>query len=295
VSMPFYVPAEQQVKDKADYARKGIARGRSVVVLQYIDGILFVAENPSRALHKISEIYDRIAFAAVGKYNEFENLRKAGVRLADLQGYSYDRRDVTGRGLANAYAQTLGTIFTESIKPYEVEIVVAEVGESAEEDQIYRLTYDGSVADEHRYVAMGGSAEAIAGLLEQRFGDNSALPDALRLAVDVLSEAGPSPRQLPANQLEVAVLDRTRPKRKFQRLLGAKLDGLLATTGAGKKAGGTDGKVSGAAADGAADGAEAGGAAAGSEAGPEEGAAGTGAEETPPDRLSGPDTPPAGD
>jgi len=303
VSMPFYVPAEQQVKDKADYARKGIARGRSVVVLQYIDGILFVAENPSRALHKISEIYDRIAFAAVGKYNEFENLRKAGVRLADLQGYSYDRRDVTGRGLANAYAQTLGTIFTESIKPYEVEIVVAEVGESAEEDQIYRLTYDGSVADEHRYVAMGGSAEAIAGLLEQRFGDNSALPDALRLAVDVLSEAGPSPRQLPANQLEVAVLDRTRPKRKFQRLLGAKLDGLLATTGAGKKARGTDGKVSGAGADGAADGAaadgaEAGGAAAESEAGPEEGpeegAAGTGAEETPPDRLSGPDTPPAG-
>ena len=294
MSMPFYVPAEQQVKDKADYARKGIARGRSVVVLQYLDGILFVAENPSRALHKISEIYDRIAFAAVGKYNEFENLRKAGVRLADLQGYSYDRRDVTGRGLANAYAQTLGTIFTESIKPYEVEIVVAEVGESAEEDQIYRLTYDGSVADEHRYVAMGGSAEAIAGLLEQRFGDNSALPDALRLAVDVLSEAGPSPRELPANQLEVAVLDRTRPKRKFQRLLGAKLDGLLATTGAGKKAGGTDGKVSGAAADGAADVAEAGGAAAGSEAGPEEGAAGTGAEETPPDRLSGPDTPPAG-
>ncbi|MGH8834755.1 MAG: proteasome subunit alpha, partial [Actinomycetes bacterium] len=228
MSMPFYVPAEQQVKDKADYARKGIARGRSVVVLQYTDGILFVAENPSRALHKISEIYDRIAFAAVGKYNEFENLRKAGVRLADLQGYSYDRRDVTGRGLANAYAQTLGTIFTESIKPYEVEIVVAEVGESAEEDQIYRLTYDGSVADEHRYVAMGGSAEATANLLEQRYGDNPALPDALRLAVDVLSEAGPSPRQLPANQLEVAVLDRTRPKRKFQRLLGAKLDALLA-------------------------------------------------------------------
>ncbi|HEX2497972.1 MAG TPA: proteasome subunit alpha [Actinomycetes bacterium] len=299
MSMPFYVPAEQQVKDKADYARKGIARGRSVVVLQYTDGILFVAENPSRALHKISEIYDRIAFAAVGKYNEFENLRKAGVRLADLQGYSYDRRDVTGRGLANAYAQTLGTIFTESIKPYEVEIVVAEVGESAEEDQIYRLTYDGSVADEHRYVAMGGSAEATANLLEQRYGDNPALPDALRLAVDVLSEAGPSPRQLPANQLEVAVLDRTRPKRKFQRLLGAKLDALLATTGSGKKpAEGKDGKVSGpAAGDAGAGGAEAGtgaGAEAGAEAGPAEGATDTGPGEPPPDRISGPDTPPAG-
>src|SRR5262245_25193235 len=257
--MPFYVPAEQQVKDKADYARKGIARGRSVVVLQYTNGILFVAENPSRALHKISEIYDRIAFAAVGKYNEFENLRKAGVRLADLQGYSYDRRDVTGRGLANAYAQTLGTIFTESIKPYEVEIVVAEVGESADEDQIYRLTYDGSVADEHRYVAMGGSSEAIANQLEQRYSDHPVLTDALRLAVDVLSEGGANPHELPANQLEVAVLDRTRPKRKFQRLLGAKLDGLLATTRAGKAAEGKGGTVSETAADNtAADGGEAG-------------------------------------
>src|SRR5919205_3427499 len=145
--MPFYVSPEQQMKDKADYARKGIARGRSVVVLQYDDGILFVAENPSRSLHKISEIYDRIGFAAVGRYNEFENLRIMGVRIADLRGYSYDRRDVTTRGLANAYAQTLGTIFSSAgEKPFEVELVVAEVGDVAAEDQIYRLTYDGSVA-----------------------------------------------------------------------------------------------------------------------------------------------------
>ena len=145
MSMPFYVSPEQAVKDKADYARKGIARGRSVVVVQYADGILFVAENPSRALHKVSEIYDRLAFAAVGKYNEFENLRVAGIRLADVRGYSYDRRDVSGRGLANAYAQTLGTIFTETPKPYEVEIVVAEVGDGPDDDQLYRLTFDGSV------------------------------------------------------------------------------------------------------------------------------------------------------
>src|ERR671911_3193111 len=138
MSMPFYVAPEQQMKDRADYARKGIARGRSVVVLNYADGILFVAENRSQALHKVSEIYDRIAFAAVGRYNEFENLRQAGIRYADLRGYAYDRRDVTGRGLANAYAQTLGTIFTQESKPYEVEIVVAEVGISPEEDQIYR-------------------------------------------------------------------------------------------------------------------------------------------------------------
>ena len=142
-----YVSPEQVMKDRADYARKGIARGRSVVVIAYDGGILFVAENLSRALHKISEIYDRIACAAVGKYNEFENLRMAGVRYADLRGYSYDRQDVTGRGLANVFAQTLGTIFTVESKPYEVEMVIAEVGATADDDQIYRLTYDGSVAD----------------------------------------------------------------------------------------------------------------------------------------------------
>ena len=161
MSMPFYVSPEQLMKDRADFARKGIARGRSVVVVQYADGVLFVSENPSQALHKVSEIYDRIAFAAVGRYNEFENLRIAGVRLADIRGYSYDRRDVTGRGLANAYAQTLGTIFSSGgEKPYEVELFVAEVGDEAAEDQIYRLTYDGQVADEHGFAVMGGDDRA---------------------------------------------------------------------------------------------------------------------------------------
>ena len=169
MSTPFYVSPQQAMADRAEYARKGIARGRSLVVLQYADGIVFVAENPSRALHKVSEIYDRIAFAAVGKYNEFENLRVAGVRYADLRGYSYDRSDVSARGLANAYAQTLGTVFTQESKPYEVEIVVAEVGRDAEGDQIYRLTYDGSVADERGLVAMGGASDQIEERLTEIF------------------------------------------------------------------------------------------------------------------------------
>ena len=148
MSMPFYASAEQIMRDRSEFARKGIARGRSVVVLLYADGVLFVAESISPALHKVSEIYDRIGFAAVGKYNEFENLRVAGIRLADLRGYSYDRRDVTARALANAYAQTLGTIFTEQQKPYEVEICVAEVGSTSGDDQLYRLSYDGTIANE---------------------------------------------------------------------------------------------------------------------------------------------------
>ena len=224
MSIPFYVSPEQAVKDKADYARKGIARGRSVTVLQYDGGILFVAENPSRALHKISEIYDRIAFAAVGKYNEFENLRVAGVRLADVRGYSYDRRDVTGRGLANAYAQTLGTIFTETPKPYEVEIVVAEVGDSSTEDQMYRLTFDGSVAEEHSFVAMGGQSEVVSTTLSQGWRENLSLEDALRLAIGALS--GSNGRLTPA-QLEVAVLERNRSTRKFRRIHGPGLAQML--------------------------------------------------------------------
>jgi proteasome alpha subunit len=233
VSMPFYVAPEQQMKDRADFARKGIARGRSVIVLRYADGILFVAENRSQALHKVSEIYDRIGFAAVGRYNEFENLRTAGIRYADLRGYSYDRTDVTGRGLANAYAQLLGTIFSSGgEKPYEVEIVVAELGATTEADQIYRLTYDGSVADEDAYAVMGGSAEAITETVRRGYQRSMDLASAAQLAVRALAgDGGPNatPRELGAAALEVAVLDRTRLlPRKFRRIKGTWLTGLLA-------------------------------------------------------------------
>ena len=227
MSIPFgYVPAEQQMRDKADYARKGIARGRSSVVLQYKNGILLVAHNASRALHKISEIYDRIGFAAVGRYNEFEALRLAGIRYADVNGYNYDRADVTGRGLANFYAQQLGMIFTDSIKPFEVEIVVAEVGNTPEEDQIYRLTFDGSVQDEHGGIAMGGQADAVAARLKEHYREGMSLEEALQAALAALTEPGNEPP--PTDQLEVAILDRNRPQRKFQRLTGQRLERLIA-------------------------------------------------------------------
>ena len=231
--MPFYVSPEQAMKDKADYARKGIARGRSGVVIQYDAGILFVAPNPSRALHKISEIYDRIAFAAVGRYNEFEILRKAGVRYADMTGFQYDRQDVTARGLANWYAQTLGTIFTDSPKPFEVEIVVAEVAEVAAEDQIYRITFDGSVADEHGFVAMGGQAEKVAAVMKDRYAEAMPLAGALEVAITGLAGQSNGDRpEISAGQLEVAVLDRAaRSHRTFRRLTGSRLDSLLAEIG----------------------------------------------------------------
>jgi proteasome alpha subunit len=229
--MPFYVSPEQAMKDKADYARKGIARGRSGVVLQYGGGILFVAPNPSRALNKISEIYDRIAFAAVGRYNEFENLRKAGVRYADMTGFQYDRQDVTARVLANWYAHVLGTIFTESNKPFEVEIVVAEVGDAPESDQIYRITFDGSVAEERGYVAVGGQADQVATVLKDHYADRLPLAEALATAITALSgEANGERPEITASQLEVAVLDRERAHRTFRRVTGARLESLLAET-----------------------------------------------------------------
>ena len=229
MSMPFYVSPEQIMKDKSDFARKGIARGRSVLAMQYADGILFVAENPSRALHNISEIYDRIGFAAVGRYNEFENLRIAGVRLADLRGYSYDRRDVTGRGLANAYAQTLGTIFSSGgEKPYEVEIFVAEVGDGAADDQIFRLTFDGQVADEQGFAVMGGATEPVTTYLTEHFAGELSMADAVRLAVAALGHGEGATRSIPVDDLEVAVLDRTRTQpRKFRRLSDSELAGIL--------------------------------------------------------------------
>jgi proteasome alpha subunit len=227
--MPFYVSPEQAMKDKADYARKAITRIRSGVVIDYDDGILFVAPNPSRALRKFSEIYDRIAFAAVGRYNEFERLRQAGVRYADLTGYQYDRQDVNARGLANWYAQTLGTIFTESNKPLEVEIVVAEVGGEAAADQIYRITFDGSVVEEQGFVVMGGQADQVGAVVKERYREGLTLAGAMEVAIAALaSQANGDQRpEITGAQLEVAILDRGRSHRKFRRLAGASLDDLL--------------------------------------------------------------------
>jgi proteasome alpha subunit len=228
--MQFYASPEQIMRDRSEYARKGISRGRSAIVLSYEGGVLFVAENLQTALHKVSEIYDRIGFAAVGRYPEFENLRSAGVRLADLHGYSYSRRDVTGRQIASAYARTLGAIFTDQTKPFEVEICVAEVGATAAADELYRITYDGSVQEEPGVIAMGGQAESISGGLRTNHRSDMTLAEALKLAVDALGSVGGEngkPRTLAANQLEVAVLDRHRSGRTFRRLTGLALTKVL--------------------------------------------------------------------
>jgi len=230
MTQPFYVSPEQIMKDRADFARKGISRGRSVVVVQYADGIVFVAENPSQALHKVGEIYDRIGFAAVGRYNEFENLRIAGVRLADLRGYSYDRRDVTGRALANAYAQTLGTIFSSAgEKPYEVELFVGEVADDPQHDEIYRLTYDGSAADVDGFGVMGGTIEQVEAYLSEHYTAGLDLDAAVRLAVTALGRDTEPARQIASDALEIGILSRARTQpRKFKRLTDAEVSAALA-------------------------------------------------------------------
>jgi proteasome alpha subunit len=233
--MPFYMSPEQLMRDKADYARKGVARSRSSVVLQYSGGIMLVTPNVSSVLHKISEIYDRIAFAAVGRYNEYEVLRKAGVTYADVTGYRFDRGDVTARGLANWYAQELGRSSSEPTgKPYEVEIVVAEVGLKPDGDQIYRIFWDGIVSDEPGFVAFGGQADQVTAVLKERFSDGMSLTEALGAALAALttqassSGSNGSQSELTAANLEVAILDRARAHRTFRRLTGTRLEELIA-------------------------------------------------------------------
>ncbi len=227
--MPYYVSPEQLMKDRADYARKGIARGRSLLAIECSEGVLIVAENPSLTLHKVSEIYDRIAFAAVGKYNEFENFRIAGVRLADLRGYSYGREDVTAKAVANAYAQALGSIFTEQMKPYEVELLVVQVGEGVEGDEMYRILYDGSVSDEQGVVAIGGQSDTLAQALREEYRPDMGFDDALRLGARAL-EAADAARSLEPGKLEVATLERGRPRRSFRRLSAERITETLAAS-----------------------------------------------------------------
>lgn len=229
MTQPFYVSPEQVMKDRADFARKGIARGRSVVVLSCREGIALVAENPSPSLHKIGEIYDKIAFAAVGKYNEFESLRQAGVRYADVRGYSYDRVDVTGRGLASVYAQSLGAVFTAEQKPFEIELTVAEVGHDVGSDHLFRLTFDGSIADERRFVVMGGAADRVAESVISGWSAEASFTEAIQLAAKALRED----RTETPLSLEVGVLDRHSEtergvRRAFRRIAGEELEEVLA-------------------------------------------------------------------
>lgn len=224
--LPYYVSPEQMMQDKAEYAKKGIAKGRSIIAMEYADGVLLTADNPSASLHKISEIYDNIAFAGAGKYSEFENLRKAGIRHADLKGFMYSREDVTARALANGYSQSLGTIFSQELKPLEVEILVVQVGGNGNPNEIYRISFDGSIIDERNYAVIGGRSEAVQVILKEK---NTAQPPtlgaALALCISALEQT--ANQKLPVEGLEVAVLDRTREGRKFRRFSSADLRALL--------------------------------------------------------------------
>ncbi len=223
-SMPFYVAPEQVMKDRADFARKNVARGRPLVALSFAGGILVTAENPSSTLHKVAEIYDRIAFAGVGKYNEFDNLRKFGVRTADITGYQYSREDVNANSIANNYAQIIGNVFTHELKPLEVEILVVEVADAAADDQLFHILYDGTVMDEEGFSVLGGEAEAITDRLKASYEPGLDLAGAVAIAVAAL--AGPE-RALTAAELEVAVLERVAERRAFRRLTDAELESLI--------------------------------------------------------------------
>jgi len=226
MAMPYYVSPEQMMQDKAEYARKGIARGRSIIAMEYVNGILLAADNPSASLHKISEIYDNIAFAGAGKYSEFENLRKAGIRHADLKGFMYSREDVTARSLANGYSQSLGTIFSQELKPLEVEILVVQIGNNGHSNEMYRISFDGSIIDERLYAVIGGKSDAVQAILKEKL--PAQLPElkaALTLCISALEQTGT--QKLSPENLEVAVLDRTRDSRKFRRFTPAETKHLL--------------------------------------------------------------------
>ncbi|OQW34608.1 MAG: proteasome subunit alpha [Nitrospira sp. HN-bin3] len=215
--MPYYVSPEQMMQDKAEYAKKGIAKGRSIIAMEYVEGILLAADNPSASLHKVSEIYDNIAFAGAGKYSEFENLRKAGIRHADLKGFMYSREDVTGRSLANGYSQSLGTVFSQEMKPLEVEILVVQTGINSHPNEIYRISFDGSIIDEKNVAVIGGRADTVQNFLKDKSpGHVPSLDEALRLCVTALDQT--ANQKLQPEGLEIAVLDRSRTGRKFRRL-----------------------------------------------------------------------------
>lgn len=228
MTAPFYVPPEQLIKDRADFARKGISRGRPIVVIEYSDGVLLIGENPSTSLHKLGELYDRIAFAGVGRFNEFETLRVAGIRYADLKGYSYGRADVTGKGLANAYSQTIGQIFTHEVKPYEIEVFVAEIGDDMADTRLFRVQFDGTLVSEQGFGAIGGQEDALREQLADSYEEGRSRDTVLAsstAAIETVEE-----RTIDDGDWEAAVLDRTLSRRKFRRLAAEEVASARAVT-----------------------------------------------------------------
>jgi len=225
MSGSFYVNPEQLVNDKAQFAQKGIARGKSIVGAIYDNGVLLVGENTSASLNKISEIYDRIAFAGVGKYNEFDRLREGGVRWADNTGYVYSREDVDARALANFYAQHIGDVFSGDFKPLEVEILVAQLGNGVRPTKIYRIAYEGTISDEPHFAVVGGEADEV----KRRFaqGDGAIVDLTKTLKNAVVALAGPD-RTLAAEDLEVGILEDKGSRRTFERLSDNHVRELLA-------------------------------------------------------------------
>jgi proteasome alpha subunit len=223
MTIPYYVSPERIMQDKAEYARKGIARGKSIIAMECEEGILMVAENPSRTLNKISEIYDRIAFAGAGKFSEFESLRKAGIQHADVKGYAYGREDVTARSLANAYSQTIGDIFGQAVKPLEVEILLAQVNDGGD-DEIYRISFDGSLCDERQFTAIGGRSDEIMSYLREKYRESMSLADSLALSSEAIREVDNS--DVEVDNLEVALLDRNRTNRRFRRVTREEMKAL---------------------------------------------------------------------
>ena len=217
MALPYYVSPEQMMQDKAEYAKKGIAKGRAIIAIEYDQGLLLVADNPSTSLFKISEVYDNIAFSGAGKYSEFENLRKAGIQHADLKGLMYSREDVTARSLANGYSQTLGTIFSQELKPFEVELLLAQVGEEPGKNELYRIAFDGSIVDEQRMTAIGGRADALLTYLHENSPDeHPTVQAAFTLCKNAFEQV--TEQNIPIEGLEVAILDRARSGRKFRRM-----------------------------------------------------------------------------
>jgi proteasome alpha subunit len=233
---PYYVSPEQIMQEKEDFARKGIEKAKEVIALEYQDGIVMVAENPLATVFKISEIYDRITLAATGLYPDYEALRVAGIQAAEVKGFTYNREDVTAKWLTNVYSQHIGAIHRQAdAKPLEIELLLCEIREDASSsNRIYHLSFDGTFWEDNRYAVIGGRAEKITANLEDKYTEGLDLNGAVKLAVKVFetleAEVGNEhPYEITADTIEAAVLDETRNRRKFRRLLPDELNEILNT------------------------------------------------------------------
>ena len=240
----------EAIRNRREYLEDQLRGASPVVGLAYADGVLMLTTTPGP--RKLFEVYNDIAFAAIGHPADLEKLRKAVIDIAHLEAFNLSASDVSLQRLVHlGLGPLMKNAFDEILRsPYIARAMVAELDPANPAERFYTIEADGSFASAGDAAAVAGTRqgeEAIVARLADLVPAALSLPAALRRAVEAWGlgalladreeEGEPGEAEGRAflakaareRRFQAAVLDRTLPTRtKFRLLPDASLAEALA-------------------------------------------------------------------